>query len=424
MATTRIKLGTLLDAIFQIPESGVVNLRLLFELLRALITRLGLKDLEVLLELDPESSSSHALAAANEWNQAQHEESQDALYSPSLAALDPEARAEEMARRHAEQAGQVLGLLKAYLVRLQALEGGLGDLRAKRAEDLEVMGKMLGQIDLLDARLCAQEKKLAKVAADVECFGLFAMDYDVRLEGVFRRLDVVEADVQRTRCELRCIEKDRQQFVDALRTVTEQINYFSTTKADKTYVERELALKALAVDLERYVPFECYGLAQIELGKQVARLHEDIYALEQLLKAKVYELDGALKRKSESTETEGLRRQLAKVTSSLNCSKKVQAPPPVAAGVSQCLTCGLEASLEGNSQLLPRPVQHFIPAAFKKRRNEVFTLKSRYCGGEATVTKPTERVLLPAPILAINCEQKSTPVVGTNGRLYEGVSSS
>lgn len=423
MATTRIKLGTLLDAIFQIPESGVVNIRLLFELLRALITRLGLKDLEVLLELDPESSSSHALAAAAEWNNQQDEMTESGLFSPSLAALDAEARAEEMARRHAEQTGQVLGLLRGYLVRLQALEGGLGDLRGRRAEDLEVMGKMLGQIDLLDARLCEQEKKLAKVTADVECFGLFAMDYDVKLDGLNRRLDVVEAEVQRTRCELRCVEKDRQQFVDAVRTVTEQINYFSTTKADKEYVERELALKALAVDLERYVPFECYGLAQMEFGKQVARLNEDIYALEQLLKAKVYELDGALKRKSESTETEGLRKQLAKVASSLNCSKKVQVPP-VAAGVSQCLTCGLEASLEGNSQLLPRPVQHFIPSVFKKRRNEVFTLKSRYCGGEDTVTKPTERVLLPAPILVINCEQKSTPVVGTNGRLYEGVSSS
>ncbi|KAL1375331.1 hypothetical protein pipiens_004691 [Culex pipiens pipiens] len=392
MATTRIKLGTLLDAIFQIPESGVVNVRLLFELLRALLTRLGLKDLEVLLELDPESSSSHALAAAAEWNQQERTTADDGLFSPSLAALDAEARAEEMARRNAEQTGQVLGLLRGYLVRLQALEGGLGDLRGKRAEDLEVMGKMLGQIDLLDARLCEQEKKLAKVAADVECFGLVVMEQDMKMEGVNRRLDVVEADVQRTRCR-------------------------------QGVVERELALKALAVDLERYVPFECYGLAQIEFGKQVARLNEDIYALEQLLKAKVYELDGALKRKSESTETEGLRKQLAKVASSLNCSKKVQVPP-VAAGVSQCLTCGLEASLEGDSQLLPRPVQHFIPSAFKKRRNEVFTLKSRYCGGEATVTKPTERVLLPAPILAINCEQKSTPVVGTNGRLYEGVSSS
>lgn len=444
MATpSRVKLGTLLNATFEIPGTGVVNLRLLFELLRSLISRLGLSNLEVDIDVGPESSSSRALASSIEADAERKLEDGDRRpedvdrspedgdlgilpFSSSLLGMSPEERAKEMARRRAAETTQVLNLLKAYLTRLQSLEAGLSDLRAKRAEDLEVMAKMLNQINMLDARLCNLEKMLAKLAADMECLGLATMDYDLKIEDIYRQLDHTGAEVDNVKCELRCVQKDRQQFVDAVRTVTEQFNFFSGTKADKDFVERELALRALVEDMEKRVPFECYSLAQMEFAKGVARLHEAIYKLEQALRTKVYEVTSGFQRKADSGDVDDLRRQVAKILVKLKCmemnshSRAKTAAAGVAlrnTGSAQCLTCGSGSTLEGDCHLIPRAVQ-FIPPSKKK---DIFTLQSRYCGGDFTITKPPEKVVLPGPILGLDCTTYSKhykQIVGGDGCVY------
>lgn len=416
----RIKLGQLLDIAFEIPETGVVNIRLLFEILRALLKKLGLNDLDVLVDLGQAGSSLADRSKCWEGFGV------DELMSPSLMALDPEARAAEIARRRAEEIKQVLNLLKAYMVRLQALESGLADLRAKRAEDLETMAKILNQIDLLDARLCDQEKKVAKLESDMDCLGLAMMDYDIKIEDIFRRLDLMGVEIREAKCQIRCIEKDRQQFLMAVQTVTEQINHFSVTKADKDVMDKELGLRALVEDLKRYVPSECYNLAQMELSSNIAKLYEDIYRQEQNLKTKAYELVKGLQSKAETGEMNDLRRQQSKI---LHKFKQLEmdsrSKSSTAAGISlnkkrsgHCLTCGLEASLEGNTELIPRPVQ-FVPPSKAK---DIFTLRSRYCGGDFTIIKPEEKVVLQSTVLGLECISKSAPVpkqiVGDDGALY------
>lgn len=413
----RIKLGQLLDIAFEIPDTGVVNIRLLFEVLRALLTKLGLKDLDVLVDLG-QAGSTHALEEG--FGAA------EGLLSPSLMALDPEARAAEIARRRAEEVSQVLSLLRAYMVRLQALEVGLADLRAKRAEDLETMAKMLKQIDLLDARLCEEEKKVAKLMAEMECLGLALLDYDIKIQEIHRQMDLMGVEIREVKCQIRCIEKDRQQFVTAVQTVTEQINHFAAVKADKKDMERELALRAKVDDLKNYVPYECYNVGQLELSSNIGRLYEEIYKQEQNLKAKTYELTKGLQTKAELIDLESLRRQQSKILlqfkqMELNAKPKSSTAAGVVLkekGSGHCLTCGLEASLEGNCQLIPRPVQ-FVPPSKAK---EIFTLRSRYCGGDFTSVKPEEKVVLQSAVLGLQCIGKSVAVpkqiIGDDGSLY------
>ncbi|KXJ71569.1 hypothetical protein RP20_CCG020247 [Aedes albopictus] len=418
----RIKLGQLLDIAFEIPETGVVNIRLLFEILRALLKKLGLNDLDVLVDLG-QAGDTHGLADKSKcWEGF----GPDELMSPSLMALDPEARAAEIARRRAEEIQQVLHLLKAYMVRLQALEAGLADLRAKRAEDLETMAKMLHQIDLLDARLCDQEKKVTKLEADMDCLGLAMMDYDIKIEDIFRRLDLMGVEIREARCQIRCIEKDRQQFLTAVQTVTEQINHFSLTKADKDVMEKELGLRALVEDLKRYVSYECYNLTQLELSSNIAKLYEEIYRQEQNLKSKAYELVKGLQNKADAGDMVDLRRQQSKILNKFRLMEmNSRSKNSTAAGISlnakqskHCLTCGLEASLEGFSELIPRPVQ-FVPPSKTK---DIFTLRSRYCGGDSTIVKPEEKVVAHTTVLGLECNDKSAPIprqiIGNDGSLY------
>ncbi|EJY58093.1 AAEL017326-PA [Aedes aegypti] len=431
-----MKLIDLLDVTFEKPDVGTVNLKHLYTLIRSLIVGLKVEDLvvegDLVVDGDPLQSSDggdRGNSNSGEFSNADVSNSDvseagDSSGSPSSEiksiTLDtgnesPSSRStatessdasmnsklSELQDRYAE----ILNQLNAHTIRLTALERDVDTLKSKRTETLEMLSKILDNIDQLESRLCEQQKHLAKLTADLNCLSLIVGQYESNFEDIYRIMDGMGVEIRTIKCNIRCMEKEREKFFQAVQTVTEQINHFSLTKADKADVERELELRALVTDLERYVPFECFNPIQAEVARSIALLHEADYNQQTAVRAHLYELNNLVKTKAGLGDLDAIRKLIQKVSQNLKSleqrlqskSKQFSQSAGIVSkniGPSNCLACGDHATLETCYYPIPlsRP---FIPMGKTK---DIFTIRKRNVGGSHTKTTVEERLIRSAPV--------------------------
>uniref|UniRef100_A0A1S4KI89 DUF4795 domain-containing protein n=1 Tax=Culex quinquefasciatus TaxID=7176 RepID=A0A1S4KI89_CULQU len=444
-ATSSTRLIDLVDFSFEKPKSGTVNLRLLYTLIRALIVGSKLEDLAVDVDLNvPQDQPGAVPEESFSSSQDEPSGSSDKLGSGSidLNSGNGSAEIDETTSTSLESSGDreasasqleaIMNLLRAYLVRLQALEHDVSGLKSGRAETLEMLNETLDQIGLLEGRLCEEQKKVARLSADLDCIGLIVGQHETKFEELDRGLDLLEIQLREVKCSIRCIEKERNQFMDAVRTVTEQINYFATVKADKAEVEAELALRAYAKDLNKYVPFDCFNIIQADVARNVALLHEDIFKLDTWSRSKIYDQDKQNLTKADIVDLETIRKELAKLQFELKRFNQNEAsktkPPGSAAGTvrsksrpSSCFACGDHAAQDDCGQPIPLLKPLLVP--FGKPR-DIFTMNRRSAGGSYTRIAPNERLVRSAVSMQIPCKDinkyyEAKQISGRDGSWYQ-----
>ncbi|KXJ72161.1 hypothetical protein RP20_CCG018732 [Aedes albopictus] len=439
-----MKLIDLLDVTFEKPDVGTVNLKHLYTLIRSLIVGLNIGDLTVSGDLPPRlshTSDGEDREVSNGGGQDKDDEVSDGVpgstsgtpsseiksitldtgngSSSSTETDNSNSSGESVSSKISQlqdQYAEIIAQLEAHAARLAALERNLDAVKSQRTETLEMISKILNNIDQLESRLCEQQKQLAKLTADLNCLSMVVGQYESNFEDIYRTVDNLGVEIRSIKCNIRCIEKEREKFFQAVQTVTEQINHFSLTKANKADVERELELRALITDLERYVPFECFNLIEAEVARSIALLHEADYNQQTILRGHLYDLNNLIQKKAGVDDVEATRKLIMKLAQHLKTlehrlqskSRHISQSAGIVANnirSSNCLACGDHATFDACFHPVPQP-SPLIPVGKTK---DIFTVRKRNTGGSHTKTAVEERLIRSAPVQIVQIPSSKVP---------------
>ncbi|XP_055546723.1 uncharacterized protein LOC129731034 [Wyeomyia smithii] len=333
----------------------------------------------------------------------------DADRTHSLIQIEASAKDRPLPTHNTtDQLAAINDLLKAYLVRLKVLENNVNIVKSRNLEIFEFSAKILGQVENLESRLCDEQKKLARVSADLECLSLLVSQYETQFQQFGAGLDRLEIQLREVKCSIRCIDKEREQFLQNVQSVTEQLNHFSTVKADRADVHAELSLRAYTTDLNKFVPFEFFNTIQTDVARSIASLHDEIFNQNKSTLSKFNEMQTLIAAKAQITETENIQRQLEKVLYNLQQMKDHQQSKLKMTGCSagvvlkdssklpNCLSCGDHAILQEHYELVPQS-KPLTPSVNRKAK-EIFTIRKRSAGGSYTKINRNETVMQSASL--------------------------
>lgn len=264
----------------------------------------------------------------------------------------------------------------------------------------------------LQHQMCDMQKKFVVVEDQINDFMYACEINDQKLEETMTEIVDFNSNIYCLKSEVKTLLKEQNEMQNKINITEQKIATLESTKAEKEDVDRELNLKATVIELEKMLPRSEFTPLweefnnRIEQNKLNQERHQDTIKI--ILKQFRTELCDKLEKDDLEKFKDLVKTLFDTFVCNLRCLLLGMKKDAIGvAGIKSktgslgCLTCQSEMIMHQTTETIPR-----MDSAATKFKVDVYKYPvtharnmRRFCGGEKTVTKPNEKVLIKGKFL-------------------------
>ncbi|CAO1330090.1 unnamed protein product [Diamesa hyperborea] len=259
----------------------------------------------------------------------------------------------------------------------------------------------------LQHQMCDMQKKFSVVEEEITDL-MFACEInDQKLEETMTEIVDFNSNIFCFKSDIKTLQKEESEMRNKIEIMEQQIVALELNKAEKEVMERELNLKATVIELEKMIPRSEFTPLWEDFNNRIEQNRFNQERHQETIKIILKQFRTELCDKLEKDELEKFKSLVTTLfdtfVSNLRCLLLGMNKDAVGiAGVRSkpgtlgCLTCQSEMVMHQTTETIPR--LDSVATKFKVDVNKYPVTHARnwqrFCGGEKTITKPTERVLI------------------------------
>lgn len=264
----------------------------------------------------------------------------------------------------------------------------------------------------LQHQLCDMQKKFGVVEEEINDFMYACEINEQKLEETMTEIVNFNSNIFCLKSEVKILFKEQNEMQNKIELMEQKIATMELTKAEKEDVKKELSLIATVIELEKMLPRSEFTPLREEFNNRIEqnRLNQERH--QDTIKKILKQFRAELSDKLEKNELEKFKNLVTTLFDTFVCNLRclllgMKKDAVGVAGIKRktdslgCLTCQSEIMMHQTTETIPRldsVATKFKVDVFKYPVTHARNLR-RFCGGEKTVIKPNENVMIKGKFL-------------------------
>ena len=258
----------------------------------------------------------------------------------------------------------------------------------------------------LQHQMCDMQKKFCVVEEEINDL-MFACEInDQKLEETMTEINDFNSNIFCLKSDVKTLFKEQSEMKSKIENMEQQLVALELNKAEKEVMEKELDLKATVIELEKMLPRREFTLVWEDFNNRIEQNRFNQERHQETIKIILKQFRTELCDKLEKDELENFKSLVTTLFDTFVCNLRclllgMKKDAVGVAGIKSktgslgCLTCQSEMVMHQTTETVPR--LDSVATKFKVDVNKYPVTHARnwrrFCGGEKTITEPTEKVL-------------------------------